>query len=65
MLGYYVYLLDANDHIVGRRLIEIETEDEAIKAARELLAAGTERWPAVEIWQGSRKIQRIERPAVA
>jgi hypothetical protein len=61
MLGYYVYLLDARDHIVGRRLIEIDREDEAIEAARELLASGADAWPAVELWQGSRKVRRIER----
>jgi hypothetical protein len=65
MLGYYVYLLDASDHIVGRRLIEIEAEDEAIKAASELLASGVEACPAVELWQGARKVRRIERSSVA
>jgi hypothetical protein len=64
MTGYYVYLLDAGDHIVGRRLVEIETEDDAITAARELLASGAEAYPAVELWQGSRKVKRIERSAV-
>jgi hypothetical protein len=64
MLNYYVYLLDAGDHIVGRRLIEIDCEDEAIAAARKLLGSGADAWPAVELWQGARKVQRIERTAV-
>jgi hypothetical protein len=64
MLGYYVYLLDMNDHIVARRLVEIETEDKAIKAAGELLAATSEACPAVELWLGSRKVKRIERSTV-
>jgi hypothetical protein len=64
MIGYYLYLLDERDHIVARREVLSHSEAEAIAAARDVLSADAPHYLAIEVWQGPRKIRRIERAAL-
>jgi hypothetical protein len=64
MSAYYVYLLDAGDHIVGRRVVESSSPEKAVTTAGELLVAARPHCPAAEIWLGAQMIQRVERQPV-
>jgi hypothetical protein len=61
MSAYYVYLLDAGDHIVGRRVVESPSLEKAVATAGELLVGERPLCPAAEIWLGAQMIQRVER----
>jgi hypothetical protein len=64
MIGYYLYLLDERDHIVARREVVSHSETEAITTARDVLSAHASHYLAIEVWQGTHKIRRIDRAAL-
>jgi hypothetical protein len=62
MPGYHLFLLDAADRTVGRREVEAGSDTAAVAAGAELLASDVPAFAAVDIWQGARKVRRLNRP---
>jgi hypothetical protein len=57
MPTYRAYLINGDNRVTSYKLVEADTDAEAIKAAREF-ADGCD----VEVWYLDRKIGRLERP---
>jgi hypothetical protein len=62
MSGYDLIVIGPNERVVSRRAVASPYQEDAVRAANELLLAGSS-CPAVEIWQGARRVARIERHA--
>jgi hypothetical protein len=62
MRGYNLFVIGPNERVVSRREVESEFQEDAVRVANELLVAGSS-YPAVEIWQGARRVARVERYA--
>lgn len=56
--SYRGYLVDHNDHIVKRVDLEGISDEQACAVAREILDAESA-YPAIEIWDGARLVQRL------
>lgn len=59
-MWYRLYELDEGDHILKAASLEFPSDGEALAAAR--ARAGVH---GLEVWQGSRRVGRIERRALA
>ncbi len=62
MVGYRCYILDADDHIVQAHDLECETDAEAEFTAERLLARDPYHG-AVEVWQATKRVMKLERDA--
>ena len=55
MHAYRCYLLDVQSHIASAKVVECLDDDEAKLRAREILA-GKPGYPAIEVWDGARRV---------
>lgn len=55
MGGYYAYILDEDDHFIGRVNVVCDGDEEAKRLAKQLVDHR-----AVELWQQDRKVARFE-----
>ena len=55
MQGYYLYFLDAQDHVRRRMDLECRDDAHAIEIVREHIAKSP-----MELWQGPRLVKRFE-----
>ena len=62
MAGYRCYILDAEDHILQAHDVECADDAQAQSAARHLLTQDPY-YQAVEVWERSRRIVKLGRPA--
>jgi hypothetical protein len=62
MRGYNLFVIGPNERVVSRREVASPFQEDAVRAANELLVARAS-YPAVEIWQGARRVARVERYA--
>jgi hypothetical protein len=58
---YRFYLLEDGDYIAAVRVCECTNDAEALLEAEAVLQASTH--PAVEVWNGSRRVGMISKPA--
>lgn len=69
MARYYLYLLNAEEHIKAREILTTTTDAEAVGKAEAYLRQHAS-IPAVELWLGERRVavlsgqQQLERPLV-
>jgi hypothetical protein len=61
--GYRFYLLEDGDHIVAVKVCECTGDADALLEADAVLQAST--YPAVEVWNGPRRVGIISKPAAA
>ena len=59
--GYRFYLLEDGNHIADVKACECTNDADAILEADAVLQAST--YPAVEIWNGPRRIGTLSKPA--
>lgn len=62
MAGYYLYLLDAGEHIVARKDVHCDSDEEAAAAALDYLLTQPNSFRAVDVWQRDRHVRRVGRP---
>ena len=55
MALYRIYKLDADDHIADAENVECATDEEACAKALQMQGA----YPAVEVWEGARRVARM------
>jgi hypothetical protein len=60
--GYKFYLLEDGDHIVAVRDCDCPSDADALLEADAVLQASA--CPAVEVWNGSRRVGILSRPAI-
>jgi hypothetical protein len=58
--GYRFYLLEAGDHISAVRVCKCGTDADALLQADAVLQGS--KCPAVEVWNGSRRVGILSRP---
>jgi hypothetical protein len=62
MTAYRIYTIDAGNHIVSAAEIECDSDADACAEARQKLR---QPYPAVEVWEGARKVVRIQQSATS
>jgi hypothetical protein len=58
--GYRFYLLEGSGHIAAVRVGECTTDADALLEAEDVLQ--TSEFPAVEIWDGARRVGMLNKP---
>ena len=61
--GYRFYLLEDGDHIAAVKACECTNDAAALLEADAFLQAST--YPAVEVWNGPRRVGMLSKPAPA
>jgi len=61
MSGYRLYLLERGDHIAAVRVCECTTDADALLEADAELQAS--KYPAIEVWDGPRRVGMLSKPA--
>lgn len=59
--GYRIYLLEHGDHIAAVTTCDCTTDADALLEADALLQAS--KYPAVEVWNGPRRVGLLSKPA--
>jgi hypothetical protein len=61
--GYRFYLLEGGDHIAAVKVCECTNDVDALLEADAVLQ--TSIYPAVEVWNGPRRVGMLSKPAAA
>jgi hypothetical protein len=56
-----LFFIGQDDHFVKAEVIDCLTDGEAVAAARAACAAH----PAIEVWEGNRRVKRVDSDATA
>ncbi len=61
MASYRLFFIGRDDHIMKAEVVDCLTDGDALQAAR----ANCRGHPAVEVWEGDRKVGRVDADTVA
>ena len=56
MASYRLFFIGHDDHIMKAEVVDCPTDGDAVALARAACAVH----PAVEIWQGARRVERVD-----
>jgi hypothetical protein len=61
MANYRLFFIGLDDHIMKAEVVDCPTDSDAVAIAR----ASCAEHPAVEIWEGARKVDRVDADTTA
>jgi hypothetical protein len=61
MANYRLFFIGHDDHIIKAKVVDCPTDGDAVALAR----AACAEHPAIEIWEGARKVDRVDADSTA